>query len=96
MTRTCATCGRTESQAIAEARAVGLMEEFLHGIHTCCQIAEWADEQLVAWFEATREDGMRTDSVTELLESQAEGILVRVRSRGVQVPWFRNPDDLNK
>jgi hypothetical protein len=94
MTHTCTTCGRTESQATAEARAVGLMQEFLDGMYTCCQVAQWANEQLVAWFEAIHADGEPNEKLAELRESQVEAVLVRVRGRGVQVPWFRNPDDL--
>lgn len=95
MTHTCTTCGRTESQAIADARSLGLQQALQSGIYTCCQITEWADEQALAWFEATHEDGMPTRDVTELA-SQAEAVLVRVRPRRVQVPWFRNPDDLSR
>ena len=95
MTHTCKTCGRTESQAIADAKSLGLLQELQSGIHTCCQIAEWADEQASAWFEATREDGKPTHEVTEL-EPEAEAVLVRVRRRPVQVPWFRDPDDLSR
>jgi hypothetical protein len=43
----CAVCGRTETEAIAEAKAVGLQQQFQAGIYSCCQIARWADEQ--AW-----------------------------------------------
>lgn len=96
MTYTCTSCGRTEPQAIAEARVVGLMEEFLKGMYTCCQVAQWADEQLVAWYQATHEDGVPAGIVTEMLESQAEPVLIRVRRIEVQVPWYRNPDDLSK
>ena len=95
MTHTCTNCGRTESEGIAEARSLGLLQEFQSGSHTCCQIAEWADEQAVAWFEATREDGRPAHDITEL-EPEAEALLVRVRRRLIQVPWFRNPDDLSK
>ena len=95
MTHTCTTCGRTESQAIADARSLGLQEELQSGIYTCCQVAEWADEQALAWFEATHEDGRPTRDVTEL-EPEPEAALVRVRPRRIQVPWFRNPDDLSR
>ena len=94
MTDTCRTCGRTESQAIADARAVGLQKEFQSGIYTCCQIAQWADEQWLAWFEATRADLNRVDDVTGGPElGEAEALLVPVRLRRPQVPWYRNPDD---
>jgi hypothetical protein len=94
MTDTCRTCGRTESQAIADARAVGLHQEFQSGIYTCCQIAQWADEQWLAWFKATRADFNRVDDVTGGPElGEAEALLVPVRLRRPQVPWYRNPDD---
>jgi hypothetical protein len=90
----CRTCGRTESQAIADARAVGLQEEFQSGRYTCCQIAEWADEQSLAWFIATRADDNRTDDVTVLPElDEAEAVFVHVRLRRPQVPWYRNPEN---
>jgi hypothetical protein len=94
MTDPCSTCGRTKSQAIADARAVGLHQEFQGRIYTCCQIAQWADEQWLAWFEATHEDGKRVDNVTEWAEPhEAEDLFVPVRLRRPRVPWYRNPDD---
>ena len=96
MTDTCTACGRTGSQAMADARSLGLELELQSGVYTCCQIAEWADEQSLAWFEATQEDGKRTDRVTEPLELEAEAVLVHVRSRRPQVPWFRSPDRLRR
>ena len=48
MSNICRICGSPESGAIANARALGLEQEFLSGIHTCCQIANWADEQSLA------------------------------------------------
>jgi hypothetical protein len=56
MTDKSTNCGHTESQVVADARALGLLEEFQCGVDTCCQIAAWADEQSLAWFEATTED----------------------------------------
>jgi hypothetical protein len=41
----CAVCGRTESEAIADATGVGLEPEFPAELYTCCQIAEWAHGQ---------------------------------------------------
>jgi hypothetical protein len=101
MTTTCTTCGCTASEATANARAVGLQQEFESGMYTCCQIAEWADEQSLAWFEAswpeaTHEDDRPTHDVTDLLELDTEAVLVRVRRRRPEVPWFRNPDDLSR
>ena len=84
MTQTCTTCVRTESQAIADARALGLQQEFESGIYTCCQIVAWADEQVLAWFQATHEDRWAKHDLTELA-SEAETVLVPLR-RGLQVP----------
>jgi hypothetical protein len=33
-------------------------------VYTCCQIAKWANEQWLAWFEATQEDSKVVDDVT--------------------------------
>jgi len=95
VTNTCGTCGHTETQAIVEARTLGLEQEFQSGVHTCCQIVEWAGEQAQAWFEATRDCRKSDRDATESLESdEMESVLVRVRTRRPQVPWFRNPEDL--
>jgi hypothetical protein len=95
MTNTCATCGHTESQAIVEAKTLGLEQEFQSGIYTCCQIAEWAAEQSLAWFEATCDSSKPDGDDTRLLESDGmEPVLVPVRTRRAQVPWFRSVDDL--
>jgi hypothetical protein len=96
MTNTCSACGYTESQAIADARTLGLQEELQSGVFTCCQIAEWADEQWLAWLEAAEEDGRPTNDVTKLLESdETKAALVPVRLRRPQVPWYRYPDNLS-
>ncbi|MFL6446178.1 MAG: hypothetical protein ACJ746_00510 [Bryobacteraceae bacterium] len=85
----CTGCGCTESQAIADAKTLGLQQEFENRKYTCCQIAEWADEQWSAWTEATHQDAeWRKDGrVSAELES-AENALVPVRGRR-PVPWFR-------
>lgn len=56
MSDACGNCSRTRLEAIAEAKTLGLEQEFLDGHYSCCQIADWSDEQLMAWFEATRQD----------------------------------------
>jgi hypothetical protein len=97
MSMTCRTCRRSDSQIVADAKALGLLQEFQCGIYTCCQIAEWADEQCLAWFEATQEDGKSVDEVKRRPElGEAEAVLVAVRLRRAQVPWFRNPEDLSR
>jgi hypothetical protein len=68
MSYTCRTCGGTESQAIADARTLGLQRELQNGLYNCCQIAAWADEQWLAWLEAAEEDGKSADAVTQPLE----------------------------
>ena len=93
MSNTCPVCGRTEFEAIVDAKAIGLQEEFERGVYTCCQVAEWADEQALAWLEATEENSScapREDAPPEPCEAQP--VFVYVRSRRPQVPWYRNPD----
>jgi len=94
MANTCTDCGRKEPQIIADAKTLGLLEEFQSGIYTCCQISEWADEQSRCWFEATQLDGGRVDDLTGKAGiAEAETVLVPVRLRRPQVPWHRNPDN---
>lgn len=57
MSDACGSCRRTRVEIIAEAKTLGLQQEFPGGRYTCCQIADWSDEQLMAWLEATRDDG---------------------------------------
>ena len=93
MTDKCRKCGRTEVETTANAKTLGLWQEFQNGMYTCCQIAEWADEQWLAWFEATQEDRERVNDVTIHPELGEDGVmLVPVRLRRQQVPWYRNPD----
>jgi hypothetical protein len=84
MSNLCLICGRTESEAIADAKALGLQQEFQAGVYTCCQIAEWADEQALAWLDAIDADGQLREP---------EPVLVPVRSSRPKVPWYRNPND---
>ena len=95
MTDKCTNCERTESQITADAKTLGLLQEFQSGVYTCCQIAEWAYEQCLAWFEATQEDDKLVDDVTSRPEyEETELVFVPVRLRRRQVPWYRHPDDL--
>jgi len=55
----CRLCGCTEVDSIADAKTLGLEEELQNGVYTCCQIAAWAHEQWLAWFEETKEDAKR-------------------------------------
>ena len=75
------------------ARTLGLQQELEIGIYTCCQISAWADEQWLAWFEATQEDSRLVDNMTgrpQFDDSDIEGVLVPIRLRQRQVPWYRH------
>ena len=94
MTDRCTKCARTESQVGADAKSLGLLQEFQTGVYTCCQIVAWADEQCSAWFEATQEDNKPVDNIIDRREfdsSESEGVLVPVRLRRQQIPWYRRP-----
>ena len=87
----CRKCGRAESQIIADAKALGLLQELQSRVYTCCQISKWADEQSLAWSRATQEDNKGIDNVTIRPEfSEANLVLVPVRLRRQQVPWYKN------
>ena len=73
----CRNCGCTRAAAAADARAVGLLEDFLAGIYTCCQVVQWADEQWAAWQDAGREDGKAVERITEPLEIEPDESLVQ-------------------
>jgi hypothetical protein len=93
----CTKCRRTKSQITADARSLGLLEELQSGVYTCCEISQWADEQWLAWFEATQEDGKVLEDVTIRPEfTETNVVLVPVRLRRQQVPWYRHPDDLRR
>ena len=64
MSSTCRSCGSTRSQAVADARTLGLLKDLQNGTYTCCQIVTWADEQWLAWAEAAEQDGKPSDTVT--------------------------------
>jgi|SRR5579863_617974 len=97
MTNECAICGRSGSQVIADAKTLGLLQEFESGIYSCCQISEWADEQWMAWYKAADEDANCVDKAnSQLRPSEAEPVLVPVRFRRPQVPWYRSLGDLHK
>ena len=88
-------CGCKESQVIAGAKTLGLLEEFEAGLYTCCQISQWADEQCLAWFEALAQDGKLPDDMTTGPELEnSDTIFVPVHLRRKQVPWYRSPEGL--
>jgi len=88
----CNHCGCTQSQAMADAKTLGLEQDFQSGIYSCCQVTEWAHEQWTAWVQATQEDAecCNDGSISAELDS-GEAVLVPVRFRR-PVPWFRAPD----
>jgi hypothetical protein len=76
MTYVCVTCGCTESQAMADARTLGLQRELQNGFYSCCQVAAWSDEQWLAWLEAAHQDGKSADDITRPLECEAADAVV--------------------
>jgi hypothetical protein len=90
MTEKCKICGRSDSQVLTDAETLGLLQEFQCGIYTCCQISEWADEQWLAWSKAADEDASYNDEPdSPQCADGAEPVLVPVRFRRPQVPWYR-------
>jgi hypothetical protein len=81
MNGACRRCGSTEAFAAADAQAIGLRDDFLAGLYTCCQVVQWADEQWVAWQDAACEDGKPVEEATSPLEVEPEARLVPVRVR---------------
>lgn len=93
MNSKCAVCGCTELEAIADARSLGLYQELQSGVYTCCQIAEWADEQALAWFAAAHEDSKLVNDLNNPGECEpTDALLVPVRLRRPRVPWFRDAE----
>jgi len=94
MSNRCVVCRRTESEAIADANALGFRQELQLRVYTCCQIAEWADEQASAWFEALAQDVKQTDEPAAQPETrEPQLVFVRLRSSRSRVPWYRIPND---
>jgi hypothetical protein len=78
----CRYCGCNQVQAAADARALGLEEEFASGTYTCCQVVHWADEQRLTWLNAAEQDGKMGEHVIRPLEvSEPAREFVYVRSR---------------
>ena len=92
MNNNCKRCVHTESQMTADAKTLGLLQELESGVYTCCQVTQWADEQCSAWFEAIQQDGKLVDDIITARGglSESEFVLVPVRVRQAQVPWYRN------
>ena len=91
MNAKCMNCGRIESQINADAKTLGLLQELQSGVYTCCQISKWADEQWSAWFEAIEGDSKSIDDVTSSPDcDDCELVLVPLRFRQQQVPWYKN------
>jgi|HubBroStandDraft_1064217.scaffolds.fasta_scaffold04640_5 hypothetical protein len=95
MSKICRICDSTEPQAIANAKALGLEQEFQGGMYSCCQVAKWANEQSLAWLEAAHENATPAHDLTKQAESpQTEAALVPVRFRRQQTRWFGGRDQL--
>ena len=77
----CRKCGCTTVQAAADALVLGFREEFESGVYTCCQVVAWADEQWLAWSEASEEDGKSKEEGSKPLEFPESPALVPVRLR---------------
>jgi hypothetical protein len=81
----CRHCGCKQVDAAADARALDFEEEFASGIYPCCQMVQWADEQWLAWLNASEEDGKRAEDVMrplEISEPAREFAHVRLRKPG--------------
>ena len=70
-------CSCKEADALANARLLGMLEEFQGGRYTCCQLAQWAQEQRAAWLQAMSEDFKRADKS----DADEKGVPVPVRRR---------------
>jgi hypothetical protein len=93
MNKMCEFCGRTQSDAIADAKTLGLEQEFEAGIYTCCQVSAWADEQAVAWLEAIDADEQGADEqIMAPQQGESQAVFVFVRASRPQVPWYKNPN----
>ncbi len=83
MNQTCTVCGATWSQAVADARALGIQPALLRSTYTCCQTTEWALEQQLVWAEAAQEK-------CRVAEEEETGVLVPVRLRKPQSGQFED------
>jgi hypothetical protein len=81
----CRRC-RCNEAAAADARTVGLLDEFLAGIYTCCQVVHWADEQWLAWQEAGGQDRKVPEEVARPLEVEPDALFVPVLVRKRKSP----------
>jgi hypothetical protein len=90
MDKVCRYCGSRPSQAMGDARTLGLQDELQRGIYTCCQIVSWADEQWLAWAQAAEEDGKTAADLTKPLEyGDEEIVFVPVRKQSRATPEGR-------
>ncbi|MGA7409659.1 MAG: hypothetical protein WBW33_04180 [Bryobacteraceae bacterium] len=86
MEHVCTVCGSTGAEAVNDAKALGLELELRRGIYTCCQITQWALEQLLAWAEAAQ------DERTVAEQEETAGELVPVRLRKPPADRLKNPE----
>jgi hypothetical protein len=91
----CRGCGCSQAQAAADAKAVGLEDEFQAGEYTCCQVVQWADEQWLAWREAAMSDGKAPEDATRLLEIEESELFVPVHVRRRQDSHSGDPSSGN-
>lgn len=74
-------CRGRQTQAQADAKALGLEQEFEAGVYSRSQLKQWAGEQWLVWLEAAAED-RRASEQTEDLEAQ----MVPIRTRNLRRP----------
>lgn len=70
-------CRSRQAETLADARAIGLGDEFEAGLYSRMQINQWAGEQWLAWLEATAQDRQAAEGLDN---SEAQLVPVRVRS----------------
>ena len=88
MTDRCKTCGCTRGEVEVDARTLDLLDDFQTGRYRCCDIVRWADEQRLAWLDATDQDANEAWQMTEtapIPEQESAFVPVRTRRRP---NWF--------
>jgi hypothetical protein len=69
-------CRSRQAETMADARAIGLGDEFEAGLYSRMQINQWAGEQWLVWLEAMAQDRRAAEGIEEL-----EPVMVPVRVR---------------
>ena len=75
-------CRGRQSQALSDAKVLGLEQEFEAGLYTRSQVSQWAGEQWLVWLEAAAQDRMSAQQEAEASEGQLVPVPVR-RSRSL-------------